>query len=523
MLYGFVEGRHDPQLLRGQCRLFDERDIREHECELDWFAGGPIPFFRPFEGSHGGGQMRAGLVLKLSPAPFHQHFQQVERSEVDRALRLRADFRDSFHHFVHGCFAVDFAQDASHLPHEGIDLAAGVADDGIGQAGEQAEVLRSAVKSGDWSEAILRTRRLGKKCLVGQQVIGGYIAGTPGTIFEHLLKLVFLHRFVEGHLGLGVLGVLLGRLIPGGQRAIVGGCQFAGGFQAFEQFDGVVELSEFGIELGERLLPAMVRCIGSRPFGEFGGQFFGPVEGDEQVMLHQPPVERRRCILVVLVLVRLSHLFVAELQQPGGILRLGTGLGGEMEKHADESGLLGDLQQVLVGLYVNFFVTQVVDILSHFAPSRLPGEIRFQERPGGFRHLGQVTLALDVQIEVLQQQPAAQIVLSLLGGSGETIGEVGPDQFHVLLSLFREILAGHLVPLFDLALQKLVPSGQHPVGPAVQMRQAAAEVCFRHSRRCRAFRAWRAFRLRSLPTTTGRSTRQRAAAAYLRGSRRRPA
>ena len=93
-------------------------------------------------------------------------------------------------------------------------------------------------------------------------------------------------------------------------------------------------------------MPAAVGRIGSGPFGQLGQQVFRPVERDEQVVLHQPPVEGRRGIFVVLAFVCLHHLLIGQLEESLGILRLGALVSGEVGEHGDKSRLRGQVQQV---------------------------------------------------------------------------------------------------------------------------------------------------------------------------------
>ncbi len=208
-------------------------------------------------------------------------------------------------------------------------------------------------------------------------------------------------------------------------------------------------------------------------------QFLRSIEGDKQVVFHLPPIEGRGSVFVVILFVGQKGLLVAQLEEPIGVLWLGTRFRRNMDEHGDEPGLLSRQEQVARSLHFCLLLIQFVPLLSLPIGFLFGYQRLLQHLPGGLRHFRQVTLQLNVQMKTLQQHPAAKLVLAILCGSGEANGEVRPHQFHILLAFFGKFLAGHLLPLFDFAFQQFVASSLHPVGPAVQMREPFQQADFR--------------------------------------------
>ena len=222
-----LEASHNPQLFGSQLRLFGEGDEGQDLGELPRLAGGPCLLLRPLQRGESRGDVRAGLVLNLGGAALHEELEQIEGPQIDRALRPAANLGDVFGELVDRRLVVNLAENPFDAADERIDLAAGVADDGVGEGGQQAEILRAPVVPGDSVEALLRAGSLGEVSLVSEQIVRIDLA-MLGVTVEQLPQGVFIHRLVEGDFGLGVLGVLLGSLAPGGEGVVVGGSQLAG-------------------------------------------------------------------------------------------------------------------------------------------------------------------------------------------------------------------------------------------------------------------------------------------------------
>ncbi len=209
--------------------------------------------------------MRPGLILELRPAAFHQQFQKVESPQIHRGLRFGSNLADPLHQLIDRRFGVDFVQHAIDLRQERIDLTTGVPNHGIRQAGEQTEILRGTIVAFDRSQTRCGIGCSGEVRLIGQQVFRCHVAGVSGAVIHELQQGVLVHGLINRDLCLGILGVLLRRLIPGCQGAIICGAKLTRRLQSLKLLDGVVELAEFGIQIPQRLLPAMVRGVGSGP------------------------------------------------------------------------------------------------------------------------------------------------------------------------------------------------------------------------------------------------------------------
>ena len=126
-------------------------------------AGGPLPLERPLESRQRLCDVRAGLVDDFGRPPLDQHFQQIEGPTVHVGLRLLANLGELLDDRIGGGLVADLAEDRRHVLQERIDLARRVADDRVGQTGQQAEVVGLAVELLELPEIVLRTSRTSRR------------------------------------------------------------------------------------------------------------------------------------------------------------------------------------------------------------------------------------------------------------------------------------------------------------------------------------------------------------------------
>ncbi len=150
------------KLFLGQRSLRNRTETSEEIGHETRFAGRPFLLEGPLERGQRRLDVRAGLVFQLRRPSPDQTFEQIDRAAIHRRLGTLADFVYVTNEFIDGGFVANFAEKRLHSPNaeEGVNPFRRVSEDGVRQAGQQAEVVRRLIILLKQTEVLLRRTRL---------------------------------------------------------------------------------------------------------------------------------------------------------------------------------------------------------------------------------------------------------------------------------------------------------------------------------------------------------------------------
>ena len=339
-----------------------------------------------------------------------------------------------------------------------IDLGGRVPDHGVGQGGQQPEVVGGLVEASQLVKVVLRMARFVQQRREDPQYVLFQLAGRlsvaalpwPQLAGKPVAQPPFVHGLEDLDQRLLVLLSAVDGHVPVGQGAVVLGPQLVVGLDRLEQRDGRGDLSLLRQQVAQREPPAVVGIIDADPLSQVLFQLLGPVQGHEQLVLEGFPADVLR--------IGGRDRLVDVAQQPVDRLRRGRLAGGQVgqrhqvprSQHLVELPLqigLGVGRRGCRRLGTQQLPARLLD------PIQVPAQQHFEVQPFDIHPLPDGLRMFTPPIGT--DCPA------------KPIGKPLPGEPQVLLLLFAQLDPRQLFLMLDLGHAGAVAGLHHAVGQAV--------------------------------------------------------